>query len=87
MGAVVALDRLLDGRQLWRGPARNGPASDHLASGHPALDARLPGGGWPASGLCEVLQDAPGVGELALVWPALARLSQRDRPIVLVAPP
>ncbi|PSD13447.1 DNA lesion error-prone repair protein ImuA, partial [Stenotrophomonas maltophilia] len=22
MGAVVALDRLLDGRQLWRGPAR-----------------------------------------------------------------
>ncbi|HEL3177548.1 TPA: DNA lesion error-prone repair protein ImuA, partial [Stenotrophomonas maltophilia] len=49
MGAVVALDRLLDGRQLWRGPARQGPASDHLASGHPALDARLPGGGWPAS--------------------------------------
>ncbi|PSD46276.1 DNA lesion error-prone repair protein ImuA, partial [Stenotrophomonas maltophilia] len=38
MGAVVALDRLLDGRQLWRGPARQGPASDHLASGHPALD-------------------------------------------------
>lgn len=25
MGAVVALDRLLDGRQLWRGPARQGP--------------------------------------------------------------
>jgi len=46
MGAVVALDRLLDGRQLWRGPARQGPASDHLASGHPVLDARLPGGGW-----------------------------------------
>ena len=87
MGAVVALDRLLDGRQLWRGPARHGPASDHLASGHPALDARLPGGGWPASGLCEVLQAAPGVGELALVWPALAKLSQRDRPIVLIAPP
>lgn len=87
MGAVVALDRLLDGRQLWRGPARQGPASDHLASGHPALDARLPGGGWPASGLCEVLQAAPGVGELALVWPVLARLSQRERPIVLVAPP
>jgi len=67
--------------------ARQGPASDHLASGHPVLDARLPGGGWPASGLCEVLHAAPGVGELALVWPALARLSQRDRPIVLVAPP
>ena len=87
MGAVVALDRLLDGRQVWRGPARQGQASDHLASGHPALDARLPGGGWPASGLCEVLQAAPGVGDLALVWPALAKLSQRERPIVLVAPP
>jgi len=87
MGAVVALDRLLDGRQVWRGPARQGQASDHLASGHPALDARLPGGGWPASGLCEVLQASPGVGELALVWPALAKLSQRERPIVLIAPP
>ncbi|WMJ69580.1 translesion DNA synthesis-associated protein ImuA [Stenotrophomonas sp. 24(2023)] len=87
MGAVVALDRLLDGQRLWRGPARQGTAGDHLPTGHPALDARLPGGGWPASGLCEVLQPAPGSGELALVWPVLARLSQRGQPIVLVAPP
>ncbi|PSD21534.1 DNA lesion error-prone repair protein ImuA, partial [Stenotrophomonas maltophilia] len=30
MGAVVALDRLLDGRQLWRGPARQTPSpADH----------------------------------------------------------
>lgn len=60
MGAVVALDRLLDGRQLWRGPARQGPASDHLASGHPALDARLPGGGWPTSGCARYCRRRPG---------------------------
>ena len=46
MGAVVALDRLLDGRQVWRGQPR-GTARDAAAhpTGHPALDSRLPGGG------------------------------------------
>ncbi len=81
MGAVVAPAAGRAPAVARPGPP--GPASDHLASGHPALDARLPGGGWPASGLCEVLQAAPGVGELALVWPALARLEPArppDRP-------
>ncbi len=88
MGAVLALDQLLETRRVWRGQPRSAPpeAAPH-PTGHPALDARLPGGGWPPSALSEVLLAAPGQGELALVWPALARLSQQQQTVVLVAPP
>ena len=88
MGAVVALDQLLESRQVWRGrPQATPPATAPHPTGHPALDARLPGGGWPPAALSEVLLAAPGQGELALVWPTLARLSQQQQTIVLIAPP
>ncbi|MNX27273.1 SOS cell division inhibitor [compost metagenome] len=88
MGAVVALDQLLESRQVWRGrPQAMPPATAPHPTGHPALDARLPGGGWPPAALSEVLLAAPGQGELALVWPTLARLSQQQQTIVLIAPP
>lgn len=42
-------------------------------SGHAALDAQLPGGGWPVGALTEILQP-PGVhSEWRLLLPALAR--------------
>lgn len=88
MGAVLALDRLLETRQVWRGSPRTAaPANALHPTGHPALDARLPGGGWPPSALSEVLLAVPGQGELALVWPTLARLSQQQQTVVLIAPP
>jgi protein ImuA len=40
-------------------------------TGHAALDAELPGGGWPCAGLTELLLPAPGCGELRLLAPAL----------------
>lgn len=88
MGAVLALDQLLETRQVWRGSPRTAvPANALHPTGHPALDARLPGGGWPPSALSEVLLAVPGQGELALVWPTLARLSQQQQTVVLIAPP
>ena len=51
-------------------------------TGHAALDAELPGGGWPAAGLTELLLRAPGLGELRLLAPALAGQS-----LLWVAPP
>ncbi|MCC8364184.1 translesion DNA synthesis-associated protein ImuA [Lysobacter sp. A6] len=87
MSAVVALDGLLASRRLWRGqPATQAPA-DAIATGWAAFDAVLPGGGWPTAALSEILLPADGVGELRLVWPALARLSQGDGVIAIVAPP
>ena len=87
MGAVVALDSLLASRRVWRGgqPAERAPSRQ--PTGHPALDAALPGGGWPEHALTELLLSADGVGELRLLWPTLARLSQGDGMVALIAPP
>ncbi|MEZ0470821.1 translesion DNA synthesis-associated protein ImuA [Luteimonas salinilitoris] len=86
MGAVVALDALLHERRVWKGRPAPAPASAQ-PTGHAALDAALPTGGWPESALSELLIAADGIGELRLLWPALARLSRAGERIVLVAPP
>lgn len=86
MGALVSLDTLLADRRLWRGQPTARPAGIE-PSGHAALDAVLPSGGWPESALVEVLQAADGLGELRLVLPTLARHTQAGRDIALVAPP
>lgn len=91
MGKLVALDGLIDARRLWRGqPAQRAPSSQ--PTGLAELDAALPSGGWPEAALSELLLPMPGVGELELLWPALARLSQAQssqaaRMIALVDPP
>jgi hypothetical protein len=87
MGAVVALDSLLAARRVWRGQPVVAPASAPEPTGHVALDQALPTGGWPEHALSEVLLAADGVGELALVWPTLARLTRAGEQVVLVAPP
>ncbi|WP_439860967.1 translesion DNA synthesis-associated protein ImuA [Pseudomonas sp. MBLB4136] len=86
MSAVVSLDRLLDERRVWRGrPAAR--TAGRQPSGHAALDAALPTGGWPASALSEILMPGPGLGELHLLWPTLARLTRAAERVILVAPP
>lgn len=72
-----ALDKLLQNPRLWRGRA-NGNAWQGLASGYPRLDEHLPGGGWPRHALTEIILSQYGSGELKLLMPALARLSQGD---------
>ncbi|WP_460124674.1 translesion DNA synthesis-associated protein ImuA [Pseudomonas sp. S2_C03] len=86
MGAVVALDTLFNGGQVWKGrPAP--PTVSPQPTGHAALDAALPTGGWPEAALSEILLAGQGIGELQLVWPTLARLADAGERIVLVAPP
>lgn len=60
---------------------------DAIATGHAALDGMLPRGGWPVGGLTEIFCDADGHAALPLVWPALARLSQAQRWLAMIAPP
>ena len=69
-----ALQELLDDPRLWRA-GRQGRHWPTLSSGYPALDALLPGGGWPATMLTEVAVEHWGSGELALFLPLLARVS------------
>jgi len=69
------LARLLEHPALWRG--RSAARSSTVPTGFAALDAALPGGGWPQVGLVEILISRLGVGELYLILPALASLTQR----------
>jgi hypothetical protein len=86
MSALLSLDALLDARRVWRGqPIATAPSE--CPTGHAALDARLPIGGWPAAALTELLIPADGVGELQLLWPTLARFTQDAQRVILIAPP
>ena len=88
MGKLIALDSLISSRRVWRGQSPN-LAPSAQPTGHAALDAALPIGGWPEAALTELLLPNAGVGELELLWPTLARLSQAQDGgmIVLVDPP
>jgi hypothetical protein len=86
MSTVVAIDSLLDARRVWRGQPIARPPS-RQPTGFPLLDAVLPSGGWPEGALSEVLLPLDGIGELALLWPTLARLTQSGGLVALVAPP
>lgn len=86
MGQVVALASLLERQQVWQGQPQTLPAS-RQPTGHAALDAALPAGGWPDAALTELLIPIDGIGELRLLWPTLARLSGESKQVILVAPP
>jgi cell division inhibitor SulA/protein ImuA len=81
------LEQLLAHPALWRaGSAARGAV---WPSGFAPLDAGLPGGGWPRSGLIEILPMRFGQGELQLLLPALASITRRPeaRWCIWVAPP
>lgn len=80
---------------VWRASERPTAPTQAVATGHAALDACLPGAGWPIGALSEVLQP-PGVHlEWQLVLPAMVRWQhtvaepgQPPRPgVVLIGPP
>lgn len=85
--AVVALEDLLASRRLWRGQTAQPVPPAAQPTGLAGLDAVLPSGGWPRASLTELMLPADGVGELELLWPALARLSAENGRIVLIDPP
>lgn len=87
MSAPVALDALLAARRVWRGRAMPEAVASRQPSGHAALDACLPQGGWPEAALIEILIAADGIGELTLLFPTLARLTQSGQRVLLIAPP
>ena len=81
------LDTLLQRRDIWRGGRFSSQPADRLPTGFDALDALLPQGGWPQGALTEILPLREGIGELRLLMPALARLSQQHRWIAWITPP
>ncbi len=59
---------------VWRG-SEAATALSVISTGFAALDRCLPGKGWPVGALTEICPQVPGSGEVRLVIPALATLS------------
>lgn len=72
---------------LWRASQLGRPAEAALPTGFAALDAELPGGGWPVRALTELLLPHAGVGELRLLAPALAAITGAPRSVICLDPP
>lgn len=71
-GQPLLDDARLQGR-LWRGSSLGQAAEPSLPSGFSALDAELPGGGWPMRAAVELLTPQSGVLEWRLLAPGLRR--------------
>src|SRR6266850_5368973 len=88
---TVALADLLADARVWRlKDASATPSRPVWSTGRSALDARLPGGGWPTASLVEVLLETTGLGEVQLFLPALVECQHRIGEVpwlVWIAPP
>ena len=87
MSMSAALDALLHHPAIWRGDRLSRVDSPSVPTGFSALDAELPGGGWPTAALTEILPQHEGIGELRILGCALAALSAQKRMCVWIAPP
>jgi protein ImuA len=90
LSPAAFVNPLLASAGVWRADQLAANAGAVLPSGHPALDAQLPGGGWPVGALTELLQLQSGAGEWGLVLPALAQLrpnASHRATLVLVGAP
>jgi protein ImuA len=72
---------------LWRAHQVGQQRGVVVPSGFAALDAELPGGGWPARALTELLLPHLGIGEVRLLAPALAAVQRDGRNVMLFDPP
>ena len=83
-GGVAALPALWLADRLAQMVA---PGVAARSTGFAALDTELPGGGWPAAGLTELLLAAPGSGELRLLAPWLGQGRGQAGHVLCIAPP
>jgi len=72
---------------LWRGDQLGSPVATTHPSGFEALDAALPGGGWPGRSLSEILSPQSATLEWRLLGSALAQVCAAGRSVVVVGPP
>jgi protein ImuA len=72
---------------IWRGTEVGHTSEAVLPTGSSALDAALPGGGWPCNSLTELLQPQPSLCEWRLLSPALSQVASVGGQVLLVGPP
>lgn len=80
------LQELLNTGKVWRASGTDIPWSSEYPSGFTKLDERLQSNGWPNGGVIEILHEQHGIGELNLLMPLVARLSQDEHYCAWIAP-
>jgi cell division inhibitor SulA/protein ImuA len=78
---------LENNHQVWRAKDGGRYIMNGTPTGHPQLDATLPGGGWPANAITEIVSPQWGMGELQLLLPLMRTITQQKRWILWVSPP
>ncbi|MFT3856887.1 MAG: translesion DNA synthesis-associated protein ImuA [Aquabacterium sp.] len=86
VSACTALPEHL-AQAVWRGDALGSATQTVISSGHPLLDAELPGGGWPCRSMSEILINQMGQAEWRLLSPALAQLTKLGGSVLLIGAP
>ncbi len=81
---VFDLTALSLNRTIWRGDQLGQAALPGLPTGWPALDAQLPGGGWPLGALTELLPVRAGIGEIRCLLPAWRAVQALGEPVFWV---
>ena len=82
------LQTLLQNNPLvWRAKDAGCYVKSGTPTGHPSLDAILPGGGWPTSAIVEMVLPQWGMGELQLLLPLMRSTTQHKHWILWVSPP
>lgn len=84
---MTSLEQILMHQHIWQASQSVTPTVSGVPSGHPELDAALPGGVWPQGALTEILYDHPGIGELRLITPLLSQLSTEPAWQLWINPP
>ena len=72
---------------LWLGHQLGRQTDPAVSTGFSALDAHLPGGGWPRRMLTELLLPYPGIGEIRLLSHSLSAIQHAGRLVMLFDPP
>ncbi|WP_290877196.1 translesion DNA synthesis-associated protein ImuA, partial [Aquabacterium sp.] len=74
-------------RAIWRGQDLGRAHTVVRPSGHPALDAELPDGGWPCQSAIDILQSHTAQAEWRLLAPSLRALIEQGGSVLLIGPP
>lgn len=72
---------------VWRGTDLGDAVVRACGTGWPQLDRELPGGGWPARSLTEILSPQPSLLEFRLAGGALRHATAAGKQVILVGAP
>ncbi len=85
-GAIVPIE-LGVASGVWLATDLGAMPETCVSTGWEALDAELPGGGWPCNAIVECLSAAPANFEWRLTTPALRTLVTEGKPAIAIGPP